>query len=219
MKVTVANPQTGAPEPLDFTVEALSVVLRLTSYSAEQASLLPLLLEAANRHDNFVPLAAVFVLTSQTIEEVMAYGMHNAVVCTEDVPFIEPAKLDRKALAATYMGAEQVDTLVALCDGWPRGPLDADLHAPLASNVPALLLSGSADPVTPAAYGEQAAKGFRDVLHLVLPDQGHGQLVLPCIDRVMADFIAAGTTKNLDAGCTRNLQPAAFFISLAGPPP
>jgi pimeloyl-ACP methyl ester carboxylesterase len=85
--------------------------------------------------------------------------------------------------------------------------------------VPALLLSGSADPVTPAKYGAQAAAGFSDALHLVMPDQGHGQIVVPCMDRVMLQFLNAGTARGLDVSCTRAAKPAAFFTSLAGPPP
>ena len=41
--------------------------------------------------------------------------------------------------------------LQSLCEVWPRGPIDADLHAPLKSDVPVLLLSGGNDPVTPPA--------------------------------------------------------------------
>ncbi len=44
----------------------------------------------------------------------------------------------------------------SVCRVWPRGPVDADLHAPLHSDVPALLLSGSDDPVTPPDYAHEA---------------------------------------------------------------
>ena len=40
------------------------------------------------------------------------------------------------------MGTAQLDGLTTLCRIWPHGPVDADLHAPLTSEVPALLLSG-----------------------------------------------------------------------------
>ena len=35
--------------------------------------------------------------------------MHNSVVCAEDVPFWDPRAIDRTALAATFMGAGEVD--------------------------------------------------------------------------------------------------------------
>ncbi len=108
----------------------------------------------------------------------------------------------------------------ALCTDWPTGPIDADLHAPLASRVPALLLSGGADPVTPPAFGAEAARGFAQAQHIVLPGQGHGQLLQPCVDRLMAQFLDAAHGKaSVDAGCLKDLAPAPFFLSLNGPGP
>ncbi len=48
-------------------------------------------------------------MTLSTFEEVASYGMHNAVVCTEDVPFFDTVKIDRAKLEATFLGAVQVD--------------------------------------------------------------------------------------------------------------
>jgi pimeloyl-ACP methyl ester carboxylesterase len=109
-----------------------------------------------------------------------------------------------------------------LCKDWPRGPMDADLHQPLASQVPALVLSGTADPVTPEVFGNEAALGFTHALHLKLKDQGHGQLAQPCVDKLMAQFLAAalpGKVPKLDASCVGNLRPPAFFLSLSGAGP
>jgi pimeloyl-ACP methyl ester carboxylesterase len=145
--------------------------------------------------------------------------MHNSIVCTEDVPFYTPESIDRARLARTFLGTTQVDALQSLCDGWPRGPMDADLHAPLSSNVPVLLLSGGNDPVTPAANAEHARIGLKRSLHIVLPDLGHGQLGAPCMDRVMAQFIERGSVEGLDVSCTKQAKPAPFFTSPAGPPP
>ncbi len=83
-----------------------------------------------------------------------------------------------------------------------------------------MLLSGTADPVTPVAFGEEAARGFRNAVHLKLKDQGHGQLIQPCIDRVMADFLEQADGKSrLNAQCVERLQPPPFFLSLNGPGP
>ena len=127
--------------------------LRLASYSAEQAALLPVVLHLAFREDRFGPLATQYLLAAADYDAVLAYGMHNSVVCAEDVPFYARQNIDRAALARTFLGASQLDALQALCADWPSGPIDADLHAPLASRVPALLLSGGADPVTPPSFG------------------------------------------------------------------
>ncbi|HKZ73537.1 MAG TPA: alpha/beta hydrolase [Steroidobacteraceae bacterium] len=217
--VSLQHPTTGEPWTLSFTGMHLATVLRLASYASEQAALLPLALHAADRDHNFAPLAAQFAMVSDSLENVLAYGMNASVVCAEDVPFYDSITIDRAQLERTYLGTLQLDALRLICRTWPRGPMDEDLHAPLESAVPALLLSGTDDPVTPPSYAEQARHGFGDHHHLVLRDQGHGQLGAPCVDRVMAAFIAAGTARGLDVSCTRAVKPMPFFTSLAGPAP
>jgi pimeloyl-ACP methyl ester carboxylesterase len=145
--------------------------------------------------------------------------MNNSVVCAEDVPFYDTRAIDRARLAATFMGTAQLDALTLICRIWPRGPVDADLHAPLHSEVPALLLSGGDDPVTPPANAVSAARGLSHALSLVLPGFGHGQLTAPCMDRLLARFLELGSAGGLDSSCTRNAHPMPFFTSVNGPAP
>jgi pimeloyl-ACP methyl ester carboxylesterase len=219
VKVTLPDPQTGAPRTIDFGPQQLATVLRLQSYSDAQAALMPLSLNLARRDGNFQPLASQFLVVTASVVDSIAYGMHNSVACSEDVAMLDVASLDRRALESTYMGATQLDALLTSCRDWPRGVVDPDLHAPLKATVPALLLSGTADQVTPPQYADAAALAFADRLHLVLPGLGHGQLTAPCIDRVMAAFLERGTARDLDVSCTRRIEPLPFFTSLAGPPP
>jgi len=216
--VTLTDPAGGQSQQLDFNEEHLATVLRLGGYSADYAALLPLLLHGAAARADYAPLAAQFLLLKRSFES-LAAGMHNSVLCAEDVPRYAGALLDRAALADTFMGTSEVDALALICALWPRGPVDADLHAPLHSDVPALLLSGSDDPVTPPRYAREAARGFSRALEVVLAGFGHGQLTAPCMDRVLAEFLRRGTTAGLDTGCTRNARPMPFFTSVNGPPP
>jgi hypothetical protein len=145
--------------------------------------------------------------------------MHNSVVCSEDVPLFASVPIDRARIASTYLGTRQLDGLVSVCRAWPRGEVDADLHAPLTSAVPALLLSGSDDPATPPAFAHEAAGSFAQHLELVLEGFGHGQLTAPCVDRVMAQFVMHASVEALDASCVHDARPLPFFTSLNGPPP
>ena len=206
VEVTVPPPAGGAPTHFSFGPEELALVLRLGSYGADYAALLPLLLhQAASGHD-YGPLAAQYLLITRATSELIATGMHNSVACAEDVPFFA-AGIDRAALAATYLGTVQLDGLTAVCRIWPHGPVDPDLHAPLTSGVAALLLSGGADPVTPPQFAQPAARSNPHGLALLLPGFGHGQLNDPCMDRVMAQFLARGSTTGLDVSCTRQARP------------
>jgi pimeloyl-ACP methyl ester carboxylesterase len=219
VRATVSEAATGRPIEFDFTERHLSAVLRFASYNDEQAALLPLSLHLAVHENNFMPLANQFRVFARSLEEAFAYGMHNSVACSEDTPFIDTSKLDFAALNSTHMGAEQVEQLLEACREWPKGVVDADLHAPLESHAAALLLSGSDDPVTPPRYAEIAQRGFADSKHVIIAGHGHGQLTAPCVDRVIADFIHAGTARDLDTSCTQKIPPMPFFTTLAGPAP
>ena len=216
---TIGETATGRPVTFDFTGRHLSAVLRFASYHDDHAALLPLSLHLAAREQNFTPLANQFRVFADSLQAAFAYGMHNSVTCSEDMPLVDLSKLDRAALGATHMGAEQMDQLLEACRDWPRGVVDKDLHAPLKSDAAALLLSGGDDPVTPPEYATLAQKAFADSKHVIIAGHGHGQLGAPCVDRVMASFVEAGSAKDLDSSCTEKLAPMPFFTTLAGPAP
>jgi pimeloyl-ACP methyl ester carboxylesterase len=215
LPLSVADPSGGGPRQIRFGAEQLATVLRLGGYNADYAALLPLFLNLGAQGD-FGALAAQSLLLTRSYEGI-ALGMHNSVVCAEDVPFW--GVIDRARLAATFMGDAQVDALAALCRVWPHGPMDKDLHAPLASAVPTLLLSGGDDPVTPPRYARLAATAFTQARQIVLPGFGHGQLTAPCMDRVLADFLSHPVVADLNARCLEQARPMPFFTSVNGPPP
>jgi pimeloyl-ACP methyl ester carboxylesterase len=217
--ISVRDPTTGEDRPFEFGADHLASVLRLLSYTSEYAALLPLVLHAAAAHEDYAPLAAQYLMIERAYAQSIAVGMHNSVVCAEDVPLFADYPVDRARLASTYLGTRQLDGLVSVCRVWPRGEVDADLHAPLTSAVPALLLSGSDDPATPPAFAHEAARAFTHHLEVVLEGFGHGQLTAPCLDRLMAQFVARGSVEALDASCARAARPLPFFTSLNGPAP
>jgi pimeloyl-ACP methyl ester carboxylesterase len=216
---TVPDAKTGRPIHFNFTHRHLSAVLRLASYDDNHAALLPLSLHLALRENNLVPLANQFRVFARALTEGFAYGMHNSVACSEDTPLIDGANLDVPALDATHMGAEAVQLLIEACREWPKGVVDSDLHAPFKSAAAVLLLSGADDPVTPPEYGAIAQRAFADSKHVIVAGHGHGQIWVPCVDWLMANFIRTGTAKDLDSSCTQKVPPMPFFTTLAGPAP
>jgi alpha-beta hydrolase superfamily lysophospholipase len=141
------------------------------------------------------------------------------VVCSEDVPFFEVSDAERLKIEQTYQGADQLDALIEICRLWPKGAVDADLHAPLHSAVPTLLLSGEADPVTPPADAERLARGLTHYRHLIVQGEGHGQVVTGCMPKLLADFLDTAEPAALDASCLERHRPAPFFVGLSGPAP
>jgi pimeloyl-ACP methyl ester carboxylesterase len=216
--VTLTDPVTGGNRRLDVTRAHLVTMARMLVYSPGTASILPLVLHEAATNGNYGPLAAQAEMIGDELVRMLAMGMHNSVVCAEDAPRFAGA-VDRKALEATAIGPLMVEGMLAICEVWPRGPVDGDFAEPLDSAVPALLLSGEFDPATPASYGAIAAKGFRNGLHVVVPGQGHGQAQLPCVQKLLRRFIDAGSVAGLDTACIGTLEPAPFFLSFSGSAP
>ncbi|HTY92560.1 MAG TPA: alpha/beta fold hydrolase [Steroidobacteraceae bacterium] len=219
--VQVADPFTAQSRAVNFDAAALGTTVRLASYSTEQSALLPLLLDEAQSHQNFNPLGALMLQVTHSLDDLIAVGMHNSVVCAEDVADYALSAQERARLAQTYLGLAQLEDLQAICALWPRGPVDADFHEPVHSAVPVLLLSGSDDPVTPPSYAAQAAVGLSNSLQVVVQGMSHGQITAPCAARLLSRFVESGSPRGLEAevACIRQSVPAAFLTSLTGPPP
>src|ERR1700722_7869980 len=136
---------------------------------------------------------------------------------TKNEPLL--AGVDRACMAKTYQGTDMMDALHAVCSLWPKGPVDADLHAALHSDIPTLLLSGEADPVTPPVDAERAATGLTRHRHLILKGEGHGQLPTGGMPIITADFLDNPVPDKLDASCLDRHTPEPFFLSMTGPAP
>jgi pimeloyl-ACP methyl ester carboxylesterase len=218
LAVTLSDPRTGDAADTLFGAPELDAAVRLLSYATDTTALLPLLIDRAAGGE-VAPLAAQSLMVARDLGETVSEGMHNAVVCAEDVPYFDISDAERAALAATYLGTSQVDGLVSICDVWPRGAIDADFKTPVTSDRPALLLSGENDPVTPPRNGEHALATLAHGRHLIAPGQGHGIAPLGCVPALLARFIESASTEALEAGCVERLGVAPFFTSFNGPPP
>jgi pimeloyl-ACP methyl ester carboxylesterase len=216
--ITIEDPNSGLPLDIEFNRSMLNAGLRFLSYSATQASLLPTLVHRAAQ-GALAPLAAQTVMTARQVGDQLASGMQNSVICSEDVPFFAAPDVQRAAVSRTYQGADQLEAFQEICKLWPHGVVDADLHSPLRSEIPTLLLSGEADPVTPPADAERAARGLTRHRHLILSGEGHGQVATGCVPKLMAEFLQDAAPEKLDATCLEQHRPAAFFVSMTGPSP
>jgi len=216
--VEIPDPTTGQSIALDFGRNEFAAAIRLLAYQARSIALIPLLVDEAAK-GNFSLLAAHFQMTVSSLVDTLALGMHNAVVCTEDVPFIDRSSFDYEELKSTYIGAFQLEALEAICSVWPAGPLDEGFATPLSTDIPVLLLSGEADPITPPRFAELAAVDLARARHLIGEKQGHGQIPTGCMPDIVADFVAAADPDAIDSDCLRMPFVMPFFLDYSGPGP
>ncbi|MFN2289242.1 MAG: alpha/beta hydrolase [Chromatocurvus sp.] len=217
--VRFENMRTGGAETMRFTQAHLIGVLRLSLYQSEKLSTLPPMLHQAYAEANFIALARTAQAITEQMAESLAVGMHNSVVCTEDVPFFAMDKQKRSAIENSYMGDLVVRALEATCEVWPRGRMDEALRLPVTADVPVLLLSGDADPITPPAYAEAVLAHLPDARHLVAPGQGHFVSPRGCLPGVIAQFIGSDGAATLATDCLERMQPAPLFVNVNGPTP
>ena len=219
--VELPHPLSGVSETIDFGDAELAAAIRLMSYSPRTVALMPLLIhEAAN--GNFEPVVAQFLMVMDRMSDSLAIGMHNAVVCTEDTPFYDGEIFDRDALESSYIGPMQLEALEAICSVWPAGVLDPEFKTALATDIPVLLLSGGADPVTPPQFGDLAAVDLGNAAHITGRHQGHGQAATGCMPEVMDRFVETTSVADEDLDpddCLLRRFAMPFFLNFSGPSP
>ncbi len=209
--VRYRDPSTGALHEARLRPEDVAGLMRMYAYAPLASSLLPLQLKEASegRYDGLMALAKML---GSTMAGQMAMGMQLSVICSEDAYGLKASAGD----AATLMGNQFADDFAAQCALWPKGAMPADFHVPLRSKVPALLMSGEFDPVTPPRYGAAVASTLPNARHLVVRGQGHNVIGAGCMPKLFAQFVDKADAKSLDAACLRTLPYTPPFTSFNG---
>jgi pimeloyl-ACP methyl ester carboxylesterase len=212
--IAIRNPLTGVTENKTLNRGALAMVARMYAYSAETMALLPVTLAEA-REGRFEPLVTQALMMSDDLGSQISMGMHWSVVCTEDSRGYAPRPQD----AGLLMGQDFIEVTQTWCAQWPKVDVAADFHEPISGPVPALLLSGEFDPVTPPSYGVAIAKTLPNSRHLIAPGQGHSVMGRGCLPRLVTEFIQSADASKLKPECLAELAPAPFFLNLSGAAP
>lgn len=209
--VTYRDPTTGAQRDGTVTPDTVTGLAFLFSYAPQTASLLPLMLDEASQ-GRYGPLMSLSQLMVGNVGDQMTRGMQWSVICAEDAGrYREDGRI-----ADTIFGPEVARMFFAACRTWPTGTPPDNHTAALQSDVPALLLSGELDPVTPPAYGERVVAGLSNGRHVVLQGQGHGTFALGCMPKLLAQFIESTDAQALDTSCLDAMRPVPPFTSFNG---
>ncbi len=213
VEVTLPDPTTGEETTVELTRAAAALTVRLMMYSTEYTALLPLIVDQAGKGD-WIPLASQYVINSRSLDESMSDGMYMSVLCSEDVPFYTV-----EAGGGSDYFSFDIASIQEQCEIWPHRPQPEALRGPVQSDVPTLLLAGSADPVTPPAYAEQVAQDLPNSRVVVLEGMGHNVMYRGCLPKLINDFLVNGSVEGLDLSCAATVQPDPFFLNFSGPQP
>ena len=197
----------GRPATVTLSRDIVAESIRYMTYSSGQASSVPLFLHRAAQGD-FSPIAADIWRRRQdgTFD-----GLYLAITCAEDVPFVSAAAAEDDD--PTYLGGHRVRQQRAGCDGWPSGAEPAWRNKPVAANVPVLFVSGTLDPVTPAAFADEIRRTLPNNARLLVRSGGHnldGLTHPECLDRIEQAFVERGSVAGLDTSCVTRMARPGF---------
>lgn len=212
-QIKFPHPLTNKPFELTVTRQLITNMVFNTLYLPDLVATLPLSIHEAYANANYAPLITQAFLLDAGLYD----GMFYAVTCSEDALLISA---DQAAESGTHsvFGDRTVD-FMKVCAAWPKGEVSPDFRKPIASNVPVLIFSGDADPITPPWHADKVADSLTNELHLVFPGMGHGNLMSRCSTKIFSDFIQSASTDGLDTVCIKGIQPAPFFVDFSGPRP
>jgi pimeloyl-ACP methyl ester carboxylesterase len=199
----------GKTTPVEIQRNIFAEQIRTFLYSRDQASRIPLIVHQAANADFQLFLQQAI---RPSPADFIADGMYLCVTCAEDVPFIDQAQAERMD-ADNPFDNYRVFQQTRACSLWPRGEIPANYREPVRSGVPALIFSGSLDPVTPPERGEEVARYLPNGRHVVIEEAAHGPFGLThmdCVDQLILDFLDKGDAKNLDVSCVQQMQPPPF---------
>ncbi|MDY6984475.1 MAG: alpha/beta hydrolase, partial [Pseudomonadota bacterium] len=208
--VDLRDPNDGTVTDIELRADYIEGMLFQMLYSREATRLIPLFIEQLHA-GNLQPLTWVNN-TSAGIN----VGMHYSVICSEDVPLIsaeelEAAATDTDVLVYDFLVLPRVEG----CELWPSRELPADFFAPVSSDKPVLIFSGTQDPVTPRRWGERVAETLPNSLHLVADGVGHGVFAYGCAADLIGQFVATAAFPP-STDCIERLDTRPFFTTFGG---
>jgi pimeloyl-ACP methyl ester carboxylesterase len=212
-EITIPHPLTNNPLDLTVTRQMITNMVFNTLYVPDFVATLPLSIHEAYADENYVPLISQAFLVNAGIYD----GMFYAVTCAEDAPLISPSEASKRGEKSVF-GDRTID-FAAVCAEWPKGKVSPEFREPVTSDVPVLILSGEADPITPPWHAEKVSESLTNEIHLIFSGMGHGNLSSRCSSKLFRTFIESASIEGLDTACVANIQPPPFFVDFSGPRP
>lgn len=216
-RTEVRHPRSGAVKSIEVTRSGFASTLRGFLYTPSHRSLTPLVVHEAWQ-GNFEPLVALADAVAAWSVDTMSLGMTLSVLCSEDLPRISPSEA-AAATKDTFVGTAEIEAWSRACSHWPRGVLPDGFDAPLHLPVPALILSGALDPVTPPVWGDEAARQLPGSLHVAAPGAAHNVSFSGCVPDLITRVIESGAVTSIDAGCAGDVRTPPFVITRLGTTP
>jgi pimeloyl-ACP methyl ester carboxylesterase len=178
-------------------------------YRARSSVELPRLIHQAAVSGDVSEFAQLYWQRQVGLRPFVAMGVHFAVVCTEDMPFIDEKTLP-ELTEGTFLGSYLLEQYGGACEEWVQGELPEDYLEPVTADIPVLLISGYYDPSTPSYFADEVSEHLPNSRHLVVRDEGHGA-EFGCARQLAIDFLESGSLEGLGPAC-EEAGPIVFAV-------
>jgi pimeloyl-ACP methyl ester carboxylesterase len=210
-EVSATNPLNGKEYRVLLDGEALVGLVMQMLYDTGSIPDLPQIIYQAKEGD-YESLTA-FMGAMIANETAMSPGMQYSVQCNEERSFTNEKDYDAAIaqypeLAAYYTDATKLG--FAICNGWGAGKAAANAKQPVSSAIPALVMAGEYDPVTPPAWAKRAAQTLSKSYFFEYPGLGHGVSVDDACSRDMMIAFVQNPTTAPDNSCIAKMSAPSF---------
>lgn len=212
--VTVVDVTSGERLQEELDGDSLVGFLFQTLYSTELIPYLPEIITAA-RGGELGTIGLLLGAQSQQLGAI-SLGQQLSVQCQEEVPFgtreaVAGAAAEHPLVAGFFEGAPTLGSgIFDVCDSWGAGEPGPAADDAVTSDIPALVLAGELDPITPPRWGEDIAAGLSNSFFVTFPFTGHGSVPSrPCAVSITREFLDDPTSEPA-TGCVEDVEPPAF---------
>ena len=207
----VRNPSDpdGPLYPVRLDGALLGSVIYQGLYMTELQPLIPYLIDRADQGDFDFLQHALLPLT--LFDDTGSTGMYITVVCAghgdESADGLDYAGLAERLRTD---GRETAGALLEICEAWGIEALPNEVHEPVRSAVPALLLSGDYDPITPPSFAAAVGAGLQNDFEITFPSGSHGQAFSSeCANGIIQSFLDA--PEQWPGGACANASPDDYI--------
>jgi pimeloyl-ACP methyl ester carboxylesterase len=211
----VTHAFTGEQYDALLTGDDLLAFLFQFLYYTEIIPSLPEILYAASEGEfSSISLLAGVLLAQQ---EIMSQGMTLSVQCHDEMAFssleeYEAALAEHPELTGLFEGTVVGKLGYRICQSWGSGAAEEVVNEPVVSDIPALILAGEYDPITPPEWAWQAADTLENAYAFLFPGVGHGASVSSdCATEMMLDFWR-DPVASPDDGCIGATDGVQFLV-------
>ncbi|HEY5875428.1 MAG TPA: alpha/beta fold hydrolase [Ilumatobacteraceae bacterium] len=199
------------PEPFVITGDDIMTGIFQALYDTSLVPALPSVIVALDGGDtSTIPLLLVESIPRITG---LADAMGLTFDCADNAGLTEVAAADEALLAEpeNRMSTAITMSYAPTCVEWDVPPTSEHFNDPVVSPIPALVLAGSFDPITPPAGTEAVAAQLERATFALFPANGHGVTGRGECQTVMMQAFLADPTAPVDTSCVAGLIGPAWI--------